>query len=604
MTTEDTRLISDYGLIGNLQTVALISKEGSVDYLPFHRFDSPTLFTAILDNEKGGAFRIKPVQKARIKQMYLPDTAILLTRFFSESGMAELTDYMPVKTRETICTLSRTLHCITGEMKFEVSIAPRLDYARSMPCYEQESDHIVLIRDGDGKALIRIRSEVKLRVEGNNILAQVEMQEGQYTTILLEAVPEEESSLPAIDYFREKGFKLTHDYWREWTNRSNYEGRWEEIIRRSLITLKLLTSSRYGAPIAAATFGLPEAIGGERNWDYRYTWIRDGAFTMYVLLRMGYREEARAFNDWIFTRCQELHNAAELCLMYKVDGTPLEGEHELEHLKGFRNSRPVRIGNQASEQFQMDIYGELIDTIYLFNRYDDSITFEFWQYISEIINFVCENWTAKGHGIWEVRAGKQEFLHSKLMCWVAIDRGMKIAASRSFPAPVEKWRKCRDAIYEDIYYNYWNEEKEAFVQYRGADVLDASALLIPIVRFLSPHEKRWQSTLRALEKELVTDTLVHRYRLDKGAEDGLNGEEGTFCMCSFWYIENLAKEGQVDKARLYFDKMMGYANHLGLFSEMIALNGEQLGNFPQAFTHLSLISAAMQLDYMMKGGTQ
>jgi GH15 family glucan-1,4-alpha-glucosidase len=420
----------------------------------------------------------------------------------------------------------------------------------------------------------------------------------------MEAVEDRDAVSRPVRFFQEELLQQTMTFWEEWVNQTTYEGRWQSTIRRSVITLKLLTSYRYGSTVAAATFGLPEEIGGERNWDYRYTWVRDSAFSMYAFLRLGFRDEAQAFINWIIDRCKELDHAGNLRLVYRVDGSDSLEEESLDHLEGYRGSQPVRIGNAAATQYQLDIFGELIDTVYLYNRYDNSITFEFWQELREIIDYVSDNWQREGHGIWEVRSGEQEFLHSKLMCWVALDRGIRIARDRSFPAPKEKWRKVRNEIYEDIYYNFWNEDKQAFTQARGSDVIDASALLIPIVRLLSPYEKRWQSTLKAIEEELSADTLIYRYRTTAGAKDGLEGEEGTFSLCSFWYIENLAKAGQVTKARLYFEKMLGYANHLGLFSEMIALNGEQVGNFPQAFTHLALISAALQLDYMLDNGVQ
>ena len=605
MPEQDYPRISDYGLIGNLHTTALVSRSGSIDFMPFTRFDSPTIFAALLDQEKGGSFSVGPIDgEVRIKQLYLPDTAVLLTRFLSEDGIAELTDFMPVKEQEEHCAVVRILRCIKGKLEFKATCAPRFDYARTAPFLKQEGPKSVLLADGATMS-VRLRSDTELKVAGDAVEAAFTLEEGQCVSFVLEAVsrdaPEPERDL---HYYTNAAFENTINFWEGWIDQAQYRGRWEEIIHRSLITLKLLTSYRYGSTIAAATFGLPEAIGGSRNWDYRYTWIRDAAFSMYAFVRMGFREEAGAFIGWIKERCKGLDNAANIQLMYKVDGSSELDEYELDHLEGYRGSRPVRVGNAASTQFQLDVYGELIDTVYLYNRHNDSITYEFWMDIREIVNFVCENWQKKGHGIWEVRSETREFLHSKVMSWVAIDRGIRIAEARSFPAPIEKWRKSRDAIYEDIYHNYWNEDKQAFVQYRGADVLDASALLMPLVRLLSPHEKRWQSTLEAIEKELVTDTLVYRYRTDNGAVDGLDGAEETFSMCSFWYIENLAKAGQLDKAHLYFEKMLGYANHLGLFSEMIALNGEQIGNFPQAFTHLALISAAYQLEHVEAGGKQ
>ncbi|HNP26838.1 MAG TPA: glycoside hydrolase family 15 protein, partial [Nitrosomonas sp.] len=339
--------------------------------------------------------------------------------------------------------------------------------------------------------------------------------------------------------------------------------------------------------------------GGERNWDYRFTWIRDAAFTMYSFLRLGYTDEARKFLAWIQQRSLEIDTADALKLMYRIDGSTDLEEANIPHLQGYQDSTPVRVGNDAFNQFQLDIYGELIDTIYLYNKNAEPISYDFWLSLIKFIDFVCKNWQKKGRGMWEVRDEEREFLISKVMSWVALDRGIKIAEDRAFPAPLERWRQTRDDIFNDVFNNYWNSELEAFVQYRGADTLDASALLIPLVRMLSPKEPRWISTLRAIEKELVTDSLVYRYKLGEGASDGLSDDEGTFSMCSFWYIECLAKSGELEKAVLYFEKMLGYANHLGLYSEQISLNGEQLGNFPQAFTHLGLISAAHQLRMLL-----
>lgn len=518
--------------------------------------------------------------------------------------MAELTDYMPVKNKEEGCALVRTLRCIRGKLTFNLKCAPRFDYGREAPAIEQESKTSVLLSNPVCKLSVRLRSNTAMEAREDGVYTTFELQEGEQATFVMEAVEDRDAVSRPVRFFQEELLQQTMTFWEEWVNQTTYKGRWQSTIRRSVITLKLLTSYRYGSTVAAATFGLPEEIGGECNWDYRYTWVRDSAFSMYAFLRLGFRDEAQAFINWIIDRCKELDHAGNLRLVYRVDGSDSLEEESLDHLEGYRGSQPVRIGNAAATQYQLDIFGELIDTVYLYNRYDNSITFEFWQELREIIDYVSDNWQREGHGIWEVRSGEQEFLHSKLMCWVALDRGIRIARDRSFPAPKEKWRKVRNEIYEDIYYNFWNEDKQAFTQARGSDVIDASALLIPIVRLLSPYEKRWQSTLKAIEEELSADTLIYRYRTTAGAKDGLEGEEGTFSLCSFWYIENLAKAGQVTKARLYFEKMLGYANHLGLFSEMIALNGEQVGNFPQAFTHLALISAALQLDYMLDNGVQ
>ena len=393
------------------------------------------------------------------------------------------------------------------------------------------------------------------------------------------------------DYARQT-YQEAIAFWRNWLSKSSYKGRWSELIHRSAITLKLLTSSQFGSVIAAATFGLPETIGGNRNWDYRYTWVRDAAFTMYAFLRLGLNDEATNFLQWIYQQCQD----NKLQLIYGVDGTTDLVEKELNHLAGYKNSKPVRIGNGAMDQLQIDIYGELIDTIYIYNKSYKPITFAFWNLVTQLVEAVIQQWQLPDHGIWEIRNEKREFLHTRLMCWVAMDRAIKIGDMRSFPYPVAEWTQVRNDIYLDIYHNFWNEEIQAWVQYKGAEVVDASVLLMPLVHFISPVEPRWLSTMQVIDDRLRLDVLIYRYQNAYEKVDGLDGEEGTFNMCSFWYIEALAKSGQVDQAVENFEKMLGYANHLGLFSEELGKKGEHLGNFPQAFTHLALISAAMELN--------
>ncbi|MGB5977499.1 MAG: glycoside hydrolase family 15 protein, partial [Cyclobacteriaceae bacterium] len=304
-------------------------------------------------------------------------------------------------------------------------------------------------------------------------------------------------------------------------------------------------------------------------------------------------KEAEHFMDWIR---QRLENGDELQLMYAVDGDKDLQEHTLDHLEGYKGAKPVRIGNGAYQQNQMDIYGEFIDTVYLYNKHGGSISYQFWKKLEKQVEYVCDNWQKKDHGIWEVRSQEQEFLHSRVMCWVALDRALRIARDRSFPSDTRRWKKERDAIYQDIYDNFWNEEKQAYVQFKGADVLDASALLLPLVRYMSSSEPRWVSTIEKIKEELISEPLVYRYKVEGTETDGLEGDEGTFSICSFWYVECQARMGKLDDAILNFEKMLGYANHLGLFSEQLGLDGSQLGNFPQAFTHLSLISAAYQID--------
>jgi len=591
--------IANYGLIGNMHTVALVSMNGSMDYLPLTRFDSPTIFAALLDKDRGGHWQIKPCHpETNCKQLYLPDTGVLITRFFTPEGMGELTDFMPIRQKDYSGAVVRMLKVIKGRMTFHMKFRPRLDYARANHEVLRENGALLIRSKGADRTVFRFITDQQVLVQNGDITGEWTMEQGDQASCVIEAVPQERSSFKGreLQYFTETSFQDTVMYWQKWSEQSTYQGRWREMVLRSSITLKMMTSLEFGSPVAAATFGLPEVLGGERNWDYRFTWIRDAAFTMYAFLRLGFTGEAKHFMQWIMVRCKDMQRGSDLQLMYAVDGETQLQEQVLDHLEGYKGSRPVRIGNGAYSQFQLDIYGELIDTIYLYNKHGGPITYDFWKDMTVFVDYVAENWQQPDHGIWEVRNEKKEFLYSKVMAWVALDRAIRIAQSRSFPAPLEQWLNTRNAIYQDVYENYWSEERQAFVQYRGATVLDAAALVMPLVRMLSPEEPRWQATLKAIEENLVTDSLVYRYSTEHGATDGLGGTEGTFSICSFWYIENLSKAGQVDKARLMFEKMLGYANHLGLYSEEIGLQGELLGNFPQAFTHLALISAAVELN--------
>ncbi|MCC3157097.1 glycoside hydrolase family 15 protein [Hymenobacter sp. 15J16-1T3B] len=592
--------LEEYGLIGNLHTVALVSKAGSLDYLPFTRFDSPTVFAALLDADRGGSWLIGPADEAvRSKQLYLPDTGVLLTRFYCAAGIAELTDFMPIKHPGQNCAVVRKLRLVKGELTFRLRCAPSFDYARQPHEVVPQPDGSLLFRSlGPDARQFRLLADQPLRVADGAATGEWTLRAGDTASFVIEATPVDDPAFIPGDlaHYAEGAFQDTLHFWQNWVEKSSYTGRWRETVLRSAITLKLLTSLQHGSTVAAATFALPESIGGVRNWDYRYTWIRDAAFTMYAFLRLGFMEESKAFLRWIMERCVELPEAGDLQLMYAVDGNAELPEQELPHLSGYRDSQPVRIGNGAARQFQLDIYGELLDTVYLYNRYGGAITFDFWQHLCRLVNFVADNWQRPDHGIWEVRDEERPFISGKLMCWVALDRAIRIARDRSFPAPLVEWHRIRDEIYQEVYHNFWSEERQAFVQYRGSQVLDASVLLLPLMRMFSPAEPRWQATLRTIEQELVLDSLMFRYRAEDGATDGLRGQEGAFTMCSFWFIENLSRAGQIDKARLLFEKLLGFASPLGLYSEQIGPEGEQIGNYPQAFTHLALISAAFQLN--------
>ena len=585
--------IENYGIIGNLKTVALVSLNGSIDFMCAPKFDSPSVFATMLDSQRGGFCAIEPdLENLTTKQLYFPGTAILLTRFFSDDGIAELTDFMPVATgnKSSTSAIVRHIKTVRGSIKFKFSCIPRFGYSESD--YEVIKDHDQLIFSCEKEKLnIKIAANVPLVVRKKNGYAEFTLEEAETATIVLEFLKPEEQG-EEISFYEHHAYHETKEFWVKWINKTSYNGRYSELIRRSAITLKLLTSAEFGSVVAAPTFGLPEALGGDRNWDYRFTWIRDAAFTMYAFLSLGFYDEATAFIDWIFGLCQKI----DLQLIYQIDGNPDIDEKELKHFEGYQQSKPVRIGNAAANQVQIDIYGELIDTIYIYNKSYKPITYQFWTLIEKQIGQVIKNWKKPDHGIWEIRSEEKEFLHTRLMCWVAMDRAIKIAEHRSFPYPEKEWHEIRSEIYNDIYNNFWNEKLNAWVQYKGAKHVDASVMLMPLTHFISPMEPRWLSTMKVIEKELLLDVLVYRYRNGFKKIDGLEGEEGTFNMCSFWYIESLAKSGELDKAVEYFEKMISYSNHLLLFSEELGKKGEHLGNFPQAFTHLALISAAVELN--------
>ena len=588
--------IEDYGVIGNMKTVALVSMLGSVDFMCFPDFDSPSVFASLLDQQNGGSFSITPELHAfKTKQLYIPGTAVLLTRFFSDDGIAEITDYMPVKGMDenSICAIVRRIKTIRGNVSYKINCAPRFDYAKATHEIEKSAKNdlrFTAINDGD--TMVRLVADFPLKFAEQDGYAEITIKEGEEQWIVLESVKKGETdNLKDIEFYKNCTYQETVEYWKGWSSKSTYKGRWPDLVSRSAITLKLLTSASHGSMVAAATFSIPETLEGDRNWDYRFTWIRDAAFTMYAFLRLGFKEEAARFLHWIHERSGE----DMLRLMYAIDGKSVIEEEELQHLEGYMGAGPVRIGNAAKDQLQLDIYGELIDTIYIYNKNYAKINYELWQTIQKHITCVVDNWEKPDHGIWEFRNGKKHFLHTRLMCWVAMDRAIKIATDRSFPYPEQEWKEVRDQIYKDIYENFWNEKLGAWEQYKGSDSVDASALLMPLVHFITPDEPRWIATLKVIEEKLSTDVLIYRYD-NTEEQDGLSGEEGTFNMCSFWFIEALAKNKETDKALEYFEKMTGYANHLGLFSEQIGKKGEHLGNFPQAFTHLALISAALELD--------
>ncbi|MCO6432186.1 MAG: glycoside hydrolase family 15 protein [Deltaproteobacteria bacterium] len=590
--------IESYGVIGDLHTVALVGKDGSIDWCCMPHFDSPSIFAAVLDHQKGGRFKITPTTETVKKQMYLPETCILITRFLSSQGVAEIIDFMPIRGDNDpgahVHQIVRWVKVVRGKLSFDLECSPAFDYGRKKHKLTIEKAGAIFAA---GTETVGLTSKIKLHGVDGGARAHFTLSEGQSLTFVLRHVERGSATKLHVENFHtNRVFEQTSNYWQNWLRGCKYQGRWREMVRRSALTLKLLTFEPSGAIVAAPTTSLPEEIGGVRNWDYRYTWIRDAAFTVYGFLRLGLTREAERFMDWIGARAQERSKDGSLQIMYGIRGEHKLEEVELHHLEGYRGSAPVRIGNGAYNQLQMDIYGELMDAVYLSNKYSKPISYDLWLHLRRLLGYVCKNWQQKDEGIWEVRGGRQHFVYSKLMCWVALDRGVRLADKRSFPSDRNRWIQVRDEIYEEIMDKGWSEKKKSFVQHYDTDALDASNLILPMTFFISPNDGRMKSTIEATMKELVSDSLVHRYKIGHGASDGIEGGEGSFSMCTFWLVECLTRAGQLSKARLMFEKMLSYANHLGLYAEEIGASGEALGNYPQAFTHLALISAAYNLN--------
>jgi GH15 family glucan-1,4-alpha-glucosidase len=592
--------IAEHGIVGDLHSAALVGSDGTIDWYCPERFDGPSVFAALLDRRRGGFYRIAPTgTTASTKQLYLPDTNVLITRFLSPSGVSEIQDFMPVG--EGPQRLIRRLVGVRGCLRFRLEVEPRFDYGRHEPSVTVERGGAVFRAPGGRLAL---SAPVALEPTRAGVTAEFELRAGERRTFVLESG---DQASPPDEQETQRLRNETARFWRDWLGQSNYTGRWREMVHRSALTLKLLSYRPSGAIVAAATTSLPERVGGQRNWDYRYAWGRDFAFSIYALSRLGFTSEASAFNTFraAVSRTAAPHDGDNpIRIMYRIDGGSQLGEQELTFLEGYRGSRPVRIGNGAAGQRQLDTYGELFDSIYLSEQqalagHGELISYDHWQRLVTLVNWVCEHWQEPDEGIWETRGGRRRFTYSQLMCWVAIDRAIRIATARSLPADLVVWAETRNAIFAWIMEHGWSERRRAFVQAENVEVLDASLLLMPLVHFIAPSDPRWLSTLEAIRSELVTDSLVYRYD-PAAAPDGLGGGEGTFSMCSFWYVECLARAGRLEEAQFAFEKMLTYANHLGQFSEQIGLSGELLGNFPQAFTHLALISAATTLDRALR----
>ncbi|MFF1444507.1 glycoside hydrolase family 15 protein [Streptomyces sp. NPDC058295] len=593
--------IAEHGLVGDLQTAALVSSQGVVDWFAAPRFDSPSVFAALLDHDGGGYMRLAPEHPdLTCKQLYYPDTAILVTRFMSPDGVGEVVDFMPPDRTRTATdrhTLIRVVRAVRGTVDFTLECRPRFDYGRA--------EHRLELGAGENRGLFRspgmdahLQTSFPLERDGQDVRGRVTLSAGESGgAVFTVCASGGEAPAPLTADGLTAQVDDTGRFWQDWLRQSRYRGRWPELVHRSVITLKLLTYAPTGALIAAATMGLPEQVGGERNWDYRFTWVRDGALSVRAMLDLGFVEEATAFVHWLMDRLHEREGKEEepIQTMYRVDGSPDLPEEILEHFEGYRGSFPVRVGNGAADQLQLDIYGEAIYAVSQGREIMPQATYPAWKALARMLDWFADAWDRPDEGIWETRGGRQDFTYSRVMSWVAFDHALSLAEQFRRPADLVKWRSARDAIFEQVMDRGWSENERAFVQHYGGDVLDASLLLMPRVGFIAPKDPAWLSTLDAMDRKLVSDSLVYRY--DPAASpDGLRGSEGTFSLCTFLYVDALARAGRLSQARYTFEKMQTYANHVGLFAEEVGPSGEQLGNFPQAFTHLSLIMAATTLD--------
>ncbi len=583
--------IEEHAVIGDLRTVALVATDGTIDWYCPQRFDGPSVFASLLDVERGGAFRIH-CPGSRAKQLYLPDSNVLMTRFLAPQAVGEVVDFMvPVDSdvTESPHVVVRQARAVRGRAEFSLRCHPHFDYGRA--------SHTVTIVEGQGAVFdspvgsLTLRTSIPLARDGTGVTATFALDMGQSADVVLEW---NTPIRPLVEGEAERLFNRTLTYWQNWLRRSRYHGRWREMVHRSALVLKLLVYRPTGALVAAPTTSLPEELGGIRNWDYRYTWIRDAAFTIYALMTLGFTDEAAAFMDWLEQRCQEAPGDKGLHVLYSVDGNADLDEIVLDHLRGYRDSKPVRIGNGAAGQLQLDIYGELMDSVYLYNKLAAPISFQLWEALSRQLDWLAKHWEEPDEGIWETRGGRQRFTYSALMTWVAFERACRISRQRGLPGPTNEWKEYAGRAYRFVQNAAWDPARGAYMEHPGSSRLDASLLCMPLVKFSGPTDPRFLSTLDRFGEELVSDSLVRRYAAD--GSDGLHGDEGTFNLCSFWYVEALTRAGRVSEARLVFEKMLTYANHVGLYAEEIGPSGEALGNFPQAFTHLALISAALHLD--------
>jgi GH15 family glucan-1,4-alpha-glucosidase len=580
------RRIEDYGLIGNTHSAALVGRDASIEWLCLPKFDSPAIFAALLGDDDNGSWRLCAVDpRARISRRYRPGTAILETRFETHGGTATVIDFMPHPGADGAIELVRLVRGDRGSIAFDTAITFRFDYGQLLPWVRSNAVGLSAIAGPDAVVLV---STVPLSNKDFATRATFRVRAGETVAFNLIWYP---SHMPPPDCRApEPLLATTEAFWKDWTTRCQYKGPHAEMVERSLITLKLLTYAPTGGIVAAPTTSLPEQIGGPRNWDYRYCWIRDATLSLYALLTSGYRDEAEAWQSWLMRAAAG--SPADLQIMYGLHGERRLLEYEIDGLAGFDGSRPVRVGNQAHAQRQLDIYGELIGALFAGHRLGANGVDQAWPLIVVVVDFLEKIWREPDNGIWEVRGPRRHFVHSKVMAWVAFDRAVALAEQMKLKAPLARWRKARTAIHDEICKKGWDPKRKTFVQYYGGQALDAGLLFMALTGFLPIDDPRMKSTIRAIERELLVDGFLRRYSPEPDV-DGLPPGEGAFLACSFWLCDVYKLSGRHAKSRTLFNRLLGAANDLGLLAEEYdPVNQRQLGNFPQAFSHVGLINSA------------
>ena len=591
--------IGSHGLIGDMSSAALVATDGTIDWLCMPRFDSPSVFAALLDSKSGGRFQIAPSGPASSSQEYLPDTNILQTSFKTETGALTVTDFMPVRgghlSEDAPHELHRVVRCESGEVDTDCVFEPRLDYARGVTVLSP-------LREGvqarGGRQTLSLLASVPLRIDGERATARFRLRQGESASFVLAYG---HGRPVRVDTYR-TGARLedTRRFWQEIVAGIRYDGAWSGAVKRSLLVLHLMMYRKTGAIIAAPTTSLPETLGGSRNWDYRYAWLRDSSFTVDILYRLGDDDEGDRYIDWLLDQCKL--NDRKTRIVYGESPNTSLRERTLDHLEGYAGSRPVRIGNGAARHLQLDVFGEVILAIHTLFRLQGRIVRRAWALVTKFAETVIFNWRRRDRGVWEVRGQQRHFVYSKIMCWAALDRAAGIARALNEGGLANRWSRAAEDIRQQVLTQGWSDSKQAFRQRYNDDALDASNLVIPFLGILPPDDPRIRMNADAIARELADGPFVWRYRPSE-TDDGLDSqEEGAFTLLSFWLIGNLLYTGQADKAGEYFEQIMSHANHLGLFSEMIdPRSGALLGNFPQAYSHVGLIHTARNLDRALTG---